>query len=60
MIRWYAGLSLTIVASNCLMAGSVFSAMEAADLIRWGHDALLLAIVPIVGWATARWWIDRK
>jgi len=42
------------------MAGLAFSTMEAVGWISWGHEALLLAIVPILGWAAAHWWVERK
>lgn len=60
MIRWFAGLPLTEVAAHSLLAGLVLSAMETEGRIGWGHEALLVANVPIVAWAAARWWIDRK
>lgn len=48
LARWFAGL-LTLVAAHSLMAGLVLSATEAAGWNDWGHQGLLLAIVPIVG-----------
>ena len=60
MIRWFAGVSLTEVAAHSLLTGLVLSALETAGRIGWGHEALLVANVPIVAWAAARWWTDRK
>jgi hypothetical protein len=60
MIRWFAGLPLTEVAAHSLLAGLVLSALEVAGRIGWGHEALLVANVPIMAWAVARWWIDRQ
>lgn len=60
MIRWLAKLPLTEVATRSLLAGLLLSAMETEGQIAWGHEALLLANVPILGWAVARWWIDQK
>ena len=60
MMRWFAGLPLTVVAPHALFAGLVLSAMEAAGWISWGHEALLLAVVPILGWAAANWWVGWK
>jgi len=60
VIRWYAGLQLAMVAAHSLMAGLVLSAMAAEGWINWGRDGLLLAIVPILAWAAAYWWIERE
>ena len=60
VIRWYAGLPLTIVATNSLLTGLVLSATQAAGWNDWGHYGLVLSIVPIVAWAAARWWAARS
>jgi hypothetical protein len=60
MIRWFARLPLTEVAAHSLIAGVVSSALETAGRISWGHEALLVANVPIVAWAAAQWWTNRK
>ncbi len=50
---------LTIVATNSLLGGLVLSATEAAGWNDWGHEGLLLAVVPIVGWAVLQRWAKR-
>ena len=60
LIRWFAGQHLVTVATHSLIGGLVLSALEAVGWIRFGHEALLLAIVPIVAWAALRWRIERK
>jgi hypothetical protein len=51
LIRWFANLPLTLVAAHSLMAGLVLSSTEAAGWNDWGHEALLLVIVPVLAWA---------
>ena len=51
MIRWLAGLPLTMVAAHSLLAGLVLSSTEAGGWNDWWHEGLLLTVVPIVGWA---------
>ena len=58
--RWFAGLPLTLVAASSLMAGLVLSSTEAAGWNDWGHVGLPLAVVPIISWAAARAWIERR
>jgi hypothetical protein len=48
MIRWYAGLPLTIVAAHSLLAGLVFSAVECRRVDYLGHEGLLLTLVSIL------------
>ncbi len=60
LIRWLAGLPLTLVAAHSLLAGLVLSSTEAAGWNDWGHYVLLLATVPIVRWSVARWWTCRR
>ena len=60
LISWIAGLPLIEVAARSLMMGLMLSAMETSGWIGWGHEALLGANVPIIAWAAARWWTDRK
>jgi hypothetical protein len=56
LTRWFAGLPLTIVATHSLMAWLVLSSTEAAGWNSGGHEALLLAVVPIVAWAIVQRW----
>ena len=52
LARWFASLPLTLVAANSLMGGLVLSSTEAVGRNDWGHEALLLAVVPIThGWS---------
>ena len=60
LICKFADVPLTVVAGRSLIAGMVCSALETAGSIAWGHEVLLLAIVPIVGWAGAHWWTNRQ
>jgi hypothetical protein len=57
--RWLASFPLTIVAANSLFIGLILSVCEAAGWIDWGHEALLVAIVPVTAWAVATWFVDR-
>ncbi len=59
-IHWFAGLPLTMVAAHSLLAGLVLSSTEAAGWNDWGHEGLLLAALPTIGWAVANWWIGRS
>jgi hypothetical protein len=52
-------LPVTIVAANSLFAGLILSACEAAGWISWGHEALLVGIVPVTAWAMAMWLVSR-
>jgi len=54
LIRWFASLPLTLVATHSLLAGLVLSSIEAAGWNAWGHEGLLLTVVPILGWAALR------
>jgi hypothetical protein len=60
MIHKFAHVPLIVVAGRSLIAGMVCSALETAGSIGWGHEALLLAVVPIVGWAGAHWWTNGQ
>ena len=46
LIRWFAGLPLTMVAAHSILAGAVLSSTEAIGWNDLGHEALLLSIVP--------------
>lgn len=39
LLRWFAGLPLTMVATQCLLVGLVLSATEAAGWNDWGMRA---------------------
>ncbi len=60
MIHWFASLPLSMVATHPRLAGLVLSAAEAAGWNDWGHDALLLALFPIVAWLIARWFVGLE
>ena len=47
LLRWYAGLPVTIVATSSLLVGLAFRSMEADGAITWGLEMLLVAAVPI-------------
>jgi hypothetical protein len=53
LARWFASLPVTIVAGHSILVGLIASAAEAAAWIDWGHEALLLAAVPILARAVA-------
>lgn len=55
VIHWFASLPLMLVAAQSLIVGLVLSSTEAAGWNEWGHEGLLLAAIPNVGWAVARW-----
>ena len=59
-IRWYAGLPPLIVGGIPLIAGLVLSAVEAAGWIFCGNYGVALPVLPVVAWAIAGWWTDRK
>ena len=59
-IHWFARLPLTMVATHSLLAGLVLSSTEAAGLNDWGHEGLLLAMIPIVGWLILQWVRSRS
>ena len=46
-VAWFAGLPVTMVATSCLLAGLVFSSLEAEGAVTWGHEMLLVAVIPI-------------
>lgn len=60
MVRWFASLPLTLVAAHSLLAALVLSSTESIGWNTWGHEFLLLPIVPIIAWAVANWWIGQK
>lgn len=60
MVRKLADVPMSVIAGHSLTAGMVGSALETAGRITRGHEALLLAMVPIVGWSVAQWLTDRK
>ncbi len=59
-LKWFADLPITIVATSSPLAGLVLSSTEAAGRNEWGHEGLLLAVVPIVDWALAGRWAHRN
>ena len=60
MMEWLAGLPVSTVAINAMLPGLVLCTCETAGWSEKGREELLLAIVPIVAWAVARWWVDRQ
>jgi hypothetical protein len=54
-MRWFVSLPATLVAANFLFGGLILSACELAGWIDWGHEALLVAVVPAIIWAVAMW-----
>ena len=46
-VAWCAGLPVRLVATSSLLAGLVFSSLEAEGTISWGHEMLLVAVIPI-------------
>jgi hypothetical protein len=59
IVRWFSDLQVASVATQSLTAGMLLSAMESSGRIDWGHETLLLANVPIIAWAVARWWVGH-
>ena len=53
-------LKLTTVAVHSLLGALVLSAAQSVERNNWKHEALLLAIAPIVAWAGARWWVGKR
>ena len=53
-------LKLTTVAVHSLLGALVLSAAQSVERNNWKHEALLLAVVPVVACAGARWWVARK
>jgi hypothetical protein len=60
LLHRFASLPLLLVAAYSLLLGLVLSATEAAGWNDGGHYGLLLAVVPIIGWAAARWLISDE
>ena len=58
--RWFAGLPLTIIATHSLLAVLVLSSTEAAGWNDWGHEGLLFAILPILGWLILQLMTSRR
>jgi hypothetical protein len=59
IVRWLTSFASTIVAFNSLFVGLILSVCEAIGWIRWGHEAFLVSIVPVIAWAFATWLVDR-
>ncbi len=59
-VRWCAGLPVALVAANGLFGGLALSVGEAVGWITWGHEALLVAALPVIVWAIANWMIERE
>ncbi len=51
---FFAG-TLGCLSTSSLLIGLAFSSMEAEGSITWGHEMLLVAIIPIAASAIVRW-----
>jgi hypothetical protein len=60
MIRWFAGLPVSTVAISAIFPGMVLGICASPEWRELGRQELLFAIVLVVLWAAARWWIDRR
>jgi hypothetical protein len=58
-VFWIGGLPLDLVAETSLFPGLALCTAAAEEWRSLGHTWLLLAIIPILAWATSNWWAER-